>query len=203
MLRRSASCFAIAILVLLVFRVDTLAAGKPNIVLITIDSARADRMGFLGGRAGATPNLDAIARQGIVFAQAYAQAPLTVSSHATILTGTYPQINRASDFGVSLTAALPYLPDLLRGAGYKTAAFVGSIQLDPRNGPFQRYDRGFDVYDAGFHQAERGEGRYKSVERRGDEVVARAANWLAIPRGSLARRMTEQSPQRMPPSASC
>ncbi len=182
MLRRSAPCFVIAILVLLVFRVDSLAAGKPNIVLITIDSARADRMGFLGGRAGSTPILDTLARQGIVFAQAYAQAPLTVSSHATILTGTYPQINRASDFGVALAAALPYLPDLLRGAGYKTAAFVGSIQLDPRNGPFQRYDRGFDVYDAGFHQAERGEGRYKSVERRGDEVVARAANWLAANR---------------------
>jgi len=182
MLRRSASCFAIAILVLLVFRVDSLAAGKPNIVLITIDSARADRMGFLGGRAGSTPNLDTVAREGIVFAQTYAQAPVTVSSHATILTGTYPQINRASDFGVALAAALPYLPDLLRGAGYKTAAFVGSIQLDPRNGPFQRYDRGFDVYDAGFHRAERGEGRYKSVERRGDEVVARAANWLAANR---------------------
>jgi choline-sulfatase len=182
MLRRSASCFVIAILVLLVFRVDSLAAGKPNIVLITIDSARADRMGFLGGRADSTPILDAVARHGIVFAQAYAQTPLTVSSHATILTGTYPQINRASDFGVALAAALPYLPDLLRGAGYKTAAFVGSIQLDPRNGPFQRYDRGFDVYDAGFHQAERGEGRYKSVERRGDEVVARVANWLAANR---------------------
>jgi len=182
MLRRSASCFVIAILVLVVFRVDSLAAGKTNIVLITLDSARSDRMGFLGARTRLTTNLDSIARQGIVFLHAYAQSPLTVSSHATILSSTYPQINRASDFGVALAAALPYLPDLLRGAGYKTAAFVGSIQLDPRNGPFQRYDRGFDVYDAGFHQAERGEGRYKSVERRGDEVVARAANWLAANR---------------------
>ncbi len=179
MLRRSASCFVIAILVLLVFRVDSLAAGKPNIVLITIDSARADRMGFLGGRAGLTPSLDAIARQGIVFAQTYAQAPLTVSSHATILTGTYPQINRASDFGVPLPPTAPYLPDLLHSAGYKTAAFVGSLQLDPRNGPFQRYERGFDVYDAAFHQTQRGESRDHSVERRGDEVVARAIKWLA------------------------
>jgi arylsulfatase A-like enzyme len=179
MLRRSASRFVIAILVLLVFRVDSLAAGKPDIVLITIDSARADRVGFLGGHAGLTPSLDAVARQGIVFAQTYAQAPLTVSSHATILTGTYPQINRASDFGVPLAAALPYLPDLFRSAGYKTAAFVGSIQLDPRNGPFQRYQRGFDVYDAGFHQTQRGESRDQSVERRGDEVVVRATKWLA------------------------
>ena len=155
------------------------SAGKPNIVLITLDSTRADRMGFLGAHSGLTPNLDALARQGIVFAQAYAQAPLTISSHATILTSAYPQIHRAGEFGTPLALSIPYLPDLLHASGYRTAAFVGSIQLDPANGPFQKYDRGFDIYDAAFHQPQRGESRYESVGRRGDLVVARATKWLA------------------------
>jgi arylsulfatase A-like enzyme len=136
-------------------------------------------MGFLGARNGLTPNLDGIARQGIVFAQAYAQAPLTIASHATILTGTYPQTLRASEFGAPLEQRLPYLPYLLHLSGYRTAAFVGSILLDPSNGPFQRYDRGFDMYDAPFHQPQRGEGRYQSVERHADQVIARATKWLA------------------------
>ena len=71
------------------------AAAKPNIVLMTLDSTRADRMGFLGSRARLTPNLDNLARQSIVFEQAFSQAPLTVASHATILSGTYPQTHRA------------------------------------------------------------------------------------------------------------
>jgi choline-sulfatase len=184
MLRCFGSWFCLGILTLLVFPVDCLAEGKapgvkPNIVLITLDSTRADRMGFLGSRGGLTPSLDGIAHQGIVFAQAYAQAPVTIVSSATILTGTYPQIHRASEFGVSLAATIPYLPALLHAGGYRTAAFMGSILLDPRNGPFQSYDRGFDVYDAGFHQAQRGESRFQSVERHGDEVVARAMRWVA------------------------
>ena len=182
MLRCSWCC--LGILTLLVFPVDSQAQGKapgvkPNIVLITLVSTRADRMGFLGARGGLSPSLDGIAHQGIVFVQAYAQAPSTVVSTATILTSTYPQVHRASEFGVPLAATIPYLPDLLHAGGYRTAAFVGSILLDPRNGPFQNYDRGFDVYDAGFHQPQRGESRFQSLERHSDEVVARAMHWVA------------------------
>jgi arylsulfatase A-like enzyme/Tfp pilus assembly protein PilF len=179
MLRHLGSGFLLGILVLVVFPVDCPAAAKPNIVLITLDSTRADRMGFLGARSRTTPSLDTVAHQGMVFAQAFAQTPATVASDATILTGTYPQTHGASEFAVPLTTALPYFPDLLHSSGYRTAAFVGSILLDPRNGPFQGYDRGFDVYDAGFHQPQRGESRFQSVERHGDQVVAHATNWLA------------------------
>jgi len=184
MLRHLGSWFFLGILTLVVFPVDSLAQGKttaskPNIVLITLDSTRADRMGFLGARSGLTPSLDAIAHQGMIFTQAYAQAPVTVVSTATILTGAYPQTHRASEFSVPLSTTLPYLPDLLHTGGYRTAAFVATILLDPRNGPFQGYDRGFDIYDAGFHAARRGESRFQSVERHGDEVVARATHWLA------------------------
>ncbi len=179
MTRRLGSCFLYVILALLVLPVDSLAATKPNIILITLDSTRADRMGFLGARGNLTANLDGIAHQGIIFSQAYAQAPTTVVSSATILTGTYPQTNESSEFGGALPVKLPYFPDLLHSGGYRTAAFVGSILLDPRNGPYQGYDRGFDLYDAGFHEAQRGESRYQSVERRGDQVADRAIKWLA------------------------
>ena len=154
------------------------AATSPNIVLITLDSTRADRMGFLGAKRP-TPSLDALAKQSIVFERAYAQAPLTVVSHATILSGTYPQTAKVTEFGSALATSLPYLPDLLHARGYHTGAFVGSIALDPRNGLAPGFDRGFDVYDAGFHPPQKGESRYQSVERRGEEVVARANAWLA------------------------
>jgi len=66
------------------------AANQPNVILITLDTVRADRMGFLGSKRGLTPHLDALATQGVVFEHAYSQAPITPVSHATILTGTFP-----------------------------------------------------------------------------------------------------------------
>jgi len=68
----------------------------PNVILITLDTTRADRMGFLGSARGLTPNLDELARQSAVFTRAYAQAPITSVSHACILTGTYPSSTRCS-----------------------------------------------------------------------------------------------------------
>src|ERR1700730_14798810 len=126
------------------------AAPKPNLVLITLDSARADRVGLLGAKGAVTPNLDGLAREGIFFEHAYAQAPGSVVSHATILSGAYPQSTGMSEIGGTLPSSLPYLPDILKAQGYRTAAFVGSIQLDPRNGLAQGFDRGFQTYDAAF-----------------------------------------------------
>lgn len=178
MLRSLGSWFLLAILTLLVSSGDSWAAKKANIILITLDSTREDRMGFLGARGGLTPKLDGLAHQGIVFTQAYAQAPTTIISTATILTGTYPQTHQASEFGTHLPATLPYLPVLFHANGYQTAAFVASFLLDPRNGPYQGYDRGFDLYDAGFREPEKGESRFQSVERHGNEVATRAGKWL-------------------------
>src|SRR5580704_5295879 len=142
------------------------AARHPNIILITLDTTRADRMDFLGSDRGLTPNLDVLAKQGIVFTSAYSHVPLTTASHTTILTGTYPQFNHVNDFGVPLSAKLPYLPDILHQRGYQTGAFVGSLVLDPLDGTAPGFDRGFDVYDAGFHLRRHGADRYKTVERR-------------------------------------
>jgi len=153
-------------------------AAPPNVILITLDTARADRMGFLGSTLGLTPNLDALARESVVFTHAYSQVPLTAPSHATILTGTYPQFHQVSDFQVPLARDLPYAPAILREHGYHTSAFVGAMVLDPHVGFARGFDRGFDTYDAGFHQAHPGEDRYHSSERRGGEVVAHALAWL-------------------------
>ncbi|HLX83022.1 MAG TPA: sulfatase-like hydrolase/transferase [Terriglobales bacterium] len=166
--------------------VSALAASPtpPNIILITLDTFRADRMDFLGSRRALTPNLDAFAEQSVVFTHAYAQVPLTAPSHASILTGTYPQFHQVKDFQTPLAQALPYTPEILRSHGYSTAAFIGSMVLDPGVGLAVGFDRGFDTYDAGFHQAQPGEDRYSSTERRGSEVVAHALAWLKDhPRG--------------------
>jgi arylsulfatase A-like enzyme/Tfp pilus assembly protein PilF len=163
---------------LAIISLPSFAAAPPNIILITLDTTRADRMGFLGSKLGLTPNLDLLAKQGIVFPRAYAHVPLTVPSHATILTGTYPQFSQVRDMGDRLGADIPYLPDILHHHGYRTAAFVGSQVLDPKGVAVPGFDRGFDSYDAGFHSRGRGEDRYHSVERRATEVLDRAATWL-------------------------
>jgi choline-sulfatase len=153
------------------------ATKSPNIILITLDTTRADRMGFLGSERGLTPNLDVLAKHSVVFTRAYAQVPLTTPSHATLLTGTYPQFNRIEDLGTPLAKDLPYLPDLLHQHGYHTAAFIGaeilSLQLAPG------FDRGFDLYDARFHQRAPGQDRYKTIERRAEDVANRAMGWLS------------------------
>lgn len=153
------------------------AARHPNVILITLDTTRADRMGFLGSDRGLTPNLDRLARGATIFSRAYAQVPLTTPSHATILTGTYPQFNHVNYMGDALGKGLPSLPEIFHRNGYKTAAFVGALVLDPSK-LAPGFDRGFDYYDAGFHRRHPGEDNYHSLERRGEDVLNRAVKWL-------------------------
>jgi len=162
------------------------AGEPPNVILITLDTVRADRMGFLGSKRGLTPNLDTLASQSVVFSRAYSQVPLTAPSHATILTGTYPQFHKVTDFQVPLAQDLPYAPEILRTHGYHTAAFVGALVLDPKQRFAPGFDRGFDTYDAGFRIRRSGEDRYHTWERRGNEVVEHAVAWLnGQPKGPL------------------
>ena len=165
-------------LVLLAAPVWTYAL-PPNIILITLDTTRADRMGFLGSKRGLTPNLDQLARQGVVFSRAYAQEPLTTPSHAVMLTGTYPQFSHLQDLGAPLGKDLPYVPDIFRRHGYRTAAFVGAYILDPKGLAAPGFDRGFETYNAPFHKRAHGEDRYRSVERRAADVVNSALAWLS------------------------
>jgi arylsulfatase A-like enzyme/Tfp pilus assembly protein PilF len=157
---------------------------SPNIILITLDTTRADRMGFMGSQRGLTPNLDALAKQSVVFTRAYAQVPLTPPSHATILTGTYPQFHQVNAMQAPLAADLPYAPEVLRAHGYRTAAIIGSIVLEAKAPYAPGFDRGFQTYDADFRNGYPGEDRYHTTVRRGDVVVAHALAWLdQHPRG--------------------
>jgi arylsulfatase A-like enzyme/Flp pilus assembly protein TadD len=162
-----------------------LRAEAPNIIFITVDTTRADRMGFLGSKRGLTPNLDILARQGVVFERAYSQAPLTPVSHATIFTGTYPQFHTVTDFGHPLPALLPFVPEILKKSGYHTGAFIGSLILDPKASMAPGFDRGFDFFDAGFRPKHGpDESRYDTVERRAGDVVQHAITWLSKSRPS-------------------
>jgi arylsulfatase A-like enzyme/Flp pilus assembly protein TadD len=160
------------------------APKPPNIILITLDTVRADRMGFLGAKYGLTPQLDALATQSVVFEHAYSQAPITPVSHATILTGTFPQYHGIRNFGDRLPPSVPFLPDILHAQGYHTGAFVGSIILDPKNGFASGFERGFDVYNAGFHRQKTGERREASMQRRGEVTLGYALEWLGQQQGS-------------------
>ncbi|MGA3091700.1 MAG: sulfatase-like hydrolase/transferase [Terriglobales bacterium] len=153
------------------------AVPSANVILITVDTTRADRMGFMGSRLGLTPNLDALAHDAVVFTRAYSQAPLTAPSHATILTGTYPQYHQVNNFGVQLAENLPYAPAILQAHGYQTAAVVGAMALDPKM-LAPGFDRGFLTYDADFGQGGPGADRYHAFERRAEEVVSHALTWL-------------------------
>ncbi|HTG30439.1 MAG TPA: sulfatase-like hydrolase/transferase [Methylomirabilota bacterium] len=160
------------------------ATDPPNVILITLDTVRADRMGFLGSKLGLTPQLDALASQSVVFEHAYSQAPITPVSHATILTGTYPQYHGIRNFGDRLPPSVPFLPDILHSQGYHTGAFVGSIILDPKNGFASGFERGFDIYNAGFHRQKTGERREASMQRRGEVTLGYVLEWLGQQKGS-------------------
>jgi arylsulfatase A-like enzyme/tetratricopeptide (TPR) repeat protein len=159
------------------------ATDPPNVILITLDTVRADRMGFLGSKLGLTPQLDALASQGVVFEHAYSQAPITPVSHATMLTGTFPQYHGIRNFGDRLPPSVPFLPEILHDQGYHTGAFVGSIILDPKNGFASGFERGFDVYNAGFHRQKTGERREASMQRRGEVTLGYALEWLGQQQG--------------------
>ena len=145
--------------------------SKPSdIVLITLEGVGADRLQPM------PPHLAALAAQATVFDHAYAQAPLTVVSHAALLTGTYPQTNGATEFGAAIGPGIPSLPVLLKAAGYHTAAFLGTSLLDAHDGFAPGFDHGFTQYDA--PSAAGQTGGFVWRERPPREVVAQALRWL-------------------------
>src|SRR5205823_594487 len=144
-------------------------APRPPIVLITIDTLRADRLGSYGSTRGLTPSLDAFAREAARFTAAVSQVPLTLPSHATILTGLHPAHHgiRTND-GFRLAPAVPTLAESLKAAAYATAAFIGGYPLRGSSG----LSRGFDRYDDEFLNAA------GVTERSADAVIQSAAAWI-------------------------
>jgi len=147
--------------------------AKLNVLLITLDTTRADRLGCYGAAAAKTPNLDALAKNGVRFANAYAQVPLTLPSHASIMTGLYPAAHNVHNNGAyALSPDKLALAKILKGRGFKTAAFVSSFSVDSRFG----LDQGFDVYDDNFQEGL----PFKALnsERKAEQVFAAFSPWF-------------------------
>ena len=159
---------------------DAQRAAPPNIVLITLDTTRADRIGAYGYKLAATPTLDRLARDGVLFSDAISQAPITGPSHAAILTGQYP-----GRLGVKDNASTPVpesattLAESLKGAGYRTGAFIGSFVVDRAYG----FGQGFDTFDAsfeGFRQEIKAQ-----VQRPAGRVIDPAIEWIRRDAGAF------------------
>ena len=148
-----------------------------NVLLITIDTLRSDRVGAFGGPANLTPTLDRLAAEGITMQRTYAQAPLTLVSHTSILTGVLPPVHGVRTNGLfRLGPRLPTLATILKSSGYRTGAFVGAFVLDARYG----LSRGFDVYDDRYGERHEGDPA-EGAERRADEVIKPALDWILQP----------------------
>lgn len=149
-----------------------------NILLITLDTTRADRLGPWNGPQELTPVLDALASRGIVFERAYAPVPLTLPSHASMMTGLYPPEHglRVNSGLNRLGSDVPVLAELLREQGYRTGAFVGAFVLDRKFG----LDRGFDIYDDEMEemQGPTSGDPHGHKMRIGERVVDSALSWL-------------------------
>jgi len=154
-------------------------AGPPSIVLLTLDTTRADSLGCYGGKAASTPNLDALAARGTRYARALTSSPLTLPAHSSLLTGLDPPFHGVRDNGTAvLPPSLPTLATVLAGRGYATGAFVSSRVLDRRFG----LGRGFSKYDD--RMAAEREGEHGYPERDARAVTSAALAWLSrVPRG--------------------
>lgn len=185
-IRTGRAALAVTLISLWSFPLTTAAGPKePNVLLITIDTVREDRVGCYGYRQAHTPNLDALAREGALFQTVVTSVPLTLPSHCTIMTGTYPPLHGVRDnLGYKLGDSPPTLAAILKQRGYSTAAFVGADVLDPSRG----LNRGFDTYSGPF---KRKMGRnnplvfnLEELQRRAGEVVDDALGWMSRQPGS-------------------
>ncbi|MFN7976654.1 MAG: sulfatase-like hydrolase/transferase [Vicinamibacterales bacterium] len=148
--------------------------ARANVLLVTIDTLRADRVGAYGHAGGLTPTIDRLAREGVRVADAHAHVPLTLPSHTALMTGAYPFVNGVRDNGsFRFDGSRPTLASALKAAGYRTGAFVSSFVLDARFG----LSAGFDRYDSAL--GSRGSaGGAVQVERPADATLAAASAWI-------------------------
>jgi arylsulfatase A-like enzyme len=144
-----------------------------NVLLITVDTLRADRLGCYGAETVETPNIDLLAAEGVLFSRAFAHNPMTLPSHTNILLGLTPLahgVHNNIDFVVR--EEWTTLAEHLKASGYSTAAFIGGFPLDARFG----LNQGFEVYDDDFKP--NGSSKMAPGERQAAEVVSHAIAWI-------------------------
>jgi arylsulfatase A-like enzyme len=159
---------------------------KPNIIFISIDTLRADRLACYGYKEIKTPNIDLIARRGVLFSQAICQVPVTLPSHTSMFTGLNPTSHNVRENGTfRLDDSEITLAEILKEDGYKTGAFIGGFPLDSRFG----LNKGFDFYDDDLSDRKdqetlRGKIRWQghnvsSFERKAISVIESSIKWLS------------------------
>jgi len=146
-----------------------------NVVLVTIDTLRTDRISCYGSDRLDTPNIDRFAEEGVRFTNAATTVPFTLPAHSSILTGLYPPGHGVREnVGYTIDGRVPTLAEVLSNAGWATAGFVSAFVLDGRWGVGRGFDHYFDDFDlSGFESA-----NLSSVQRTGDVTVAEAVRWL-------------------------
>lgn len=164
---------AVLILVGLMIRIS-MSSSKDvrNVILISIDTCRADHLGCYGYKLNTTPNIDNFARQACQFSNTITPVPVTLPAHSTMLTGTIPPYHGVhNNINFRLGESNLTLAEILQEAGFATAAFVGSMVLDSERG----LDQGFETYDDNFKEPINS---VLGVERRAGEVSSEALQWL-------------------------
>jgi len=153
---------------------DASAPARPNVLLVTLDPTRADALGCYGDPHGASPVVDGLAREGVLFEEAFSPAPVTLPAHTTILTGLDPPRHTVRDNALyAVPAAADTLAEVLGEEGYSTFAVVASIVLLADYG----IDQGFDVFDAG-NLSIAGTKGHEDAERQADEIATAALGHL-------------------------
>lgn len=148
--------------------------AEPNVVLVTVDTLRADRLGCYGFDQARTPHVDLLAKQGVLAEHAIATVPITLPSHASILTGLYPPAHGVRDNGIqTVPEDVETLAERLKQKGYRTQAFVSAGVLHHRF----NLDQGFDGYDDQL-QREGDPGMFRIQERSGQHTMDRVLTWL-------------------------
>jgi arylsulfatase A-like enzyme/cytochrome c-type biogenesis protein CcmH/NrfG len=166
----------LAVLARLHSAAQTPAKSALNVVLITIDTLRADHLGCYGYKQIKTPNIDNLAAEGARFERAFAVVPVTLPSHSAMLTGTYPMLSGMHDFsGNKLSPLQPTMASVLKQAGYQTGAVIAAAVLDSRFG----LNQGFDFYYDHFEFSRLDEANLDEMERPGNVVADVALDWLA------------------------
>jgi choline-sulfatase len=151
-------------------------AGPRNLLLVSLDTVRADRLGCYQHAAAQTPAIDALAASGLRFEHASTVAPLTLPAHASLMTGTFPGWHGVRDNGgFYLDDDQLTLAEILREKGFRTGGFVGAFVLDRRWGIAQGFDRYVDDFDLDAFPSAAG---MDMIQRPGSEVVDRALEWL-------------------------
>ena len=148
---------------------------RPNVILVSLDTTRADHLGCYGDTDARTPAIDALARSGVLFSQAATPAPLTLPAHSSIMTGFYPTYHGVRLNGTTaLSQAQTTLAEAFAQQGYQTGAFVGAFVLDGRWG----LNQGFGIYDDQFDLKKFKHIDLAAVQRPANEVIDAALHWL-------------------------